>query len=68
MTVPIENLMKNIGNRYRLVLASARRANDLLSQGDNLELQNKKKVPTIALEEIAAGVVKVQIKKSSKKS
>ena len=52
---------------YRLVLTAAARANELVQGAQPLVKTNAKKVTTIALEEIAAGMVRYENKPKSKK-
>lgn len=57
MTVPLEELVKNINSRYKLVLAAAQRANELAKGEPSLIVTKSKKVPAVALEEIAKGKI-----------
>lgn len=67
MTVPLEDLMKQISNRYRLVLAAARRANDLAAKNPSEAADSKKKIATVALSEIAEGKVHCEPSKETRK-
>ena len=67
MSASLEELMKQIPNRYQLVLAAARRANDLALGAQSTAGESKKKIATIALDEIALGKVHYEIKKDTKK-
>ena len=68
MTVPLENLRKQVPNRYQLVLVAARRANELVSGGPPLiESGAGDKAAGVALEEIAQGKVRYEPGKESKK-
>ena len=68
MTVPLENLMKHISNRYQLVLIAARRGNELVSGAPPLVGGKLGKIAAIALEEIGEGKVQYEPAKESKKS
>jgi len=67
MTVPLEALMKQVGNRYQLVLVAARRANELVG-GNPPCIESKKgsKIPTVALDEISLGKVRYEATKEKK--
>lgn len=61
--VPIEELLKQVDSRYKLVILASRRAMELNEGGQRLiEINPKTKVSTIALEEIREG--KIGYKKS----
>lgn len=67
MTVPLEALMKQVGNRYQLVLVAARRANELVSGNPPcIEARKGCKIPTIALDEISLGKVRHEAGKEKK--
>ena len=69
MIVPLEELLKNTSSHYKLVLAAAQRANELMKDGQALVVTKSKKPPIIALEELAKGKVKLEeTKEKSKKS
>jgi len=55
--IPIEELAKQTGSIYRLVVLAARRAAELNEGAAPLVQVNSKKVATIALEEIRQGLV-----------
>ena len=57
MSVSIEELVKNIGGVYKLVLVAARRASELNEGAPPLIQTESKKAATVALEEIRQGVV-----------
>lgn len=67
MTVPLEELVKNIGSHYKLVLAAAQRANELAKGNPPLIVTKSKKVPLVALEEIAKGKVHIEEKEPKAK-
>ena len=52
---------------FKLVLTAAGRANELAQGAQPLVKTPSKKVTTVALEEIAAGVVRYELKVKSKK-
>lgn len=59
ITLPIEYENKKLDGRYRLVIASVKRAK-LLSQGALPKIQSKaQKITTLAIEEVATGAVNV---------
>ena len=64
--VPVENLIKQCPDIFKLVLGAAERANELNEGAAPLVKSNFKKVTTIALEEIAAGCVKIDPDKGKK--
>ena len=68
MTVPLEELLKNISSRFYLVLTAAQRASELAQGAPPLIVTKSKKPAVIALEEITKGKVHCEIKKSEKKS
>ena len=55
--VPIEELTKQIGSVYKLVVLAARRAAELNEGAAPLVQVNSKKAATIALEEIRQGLI-----------
>ena len=57
MTVPLEQLLKNISSRFHLVLTGALRANELAAGNPSLIVTKSKKAPVVALEEIAKGKI-----------
>ena len=60
--------MKQVQNRYQLVLIAARRANELISGAPPLLEAGKEKISIVALHEIAEGKVRYEVTKESKKS
>lgn len=59
ITLPIEHNNKKLDGRYRLVIASVKRAK-LLSQGALPKIQSKaQKITTLAIEEVALDAVDV---------
>ena len=59
ITLPIEHKNKKLDGRYRLVIASVKRAK-LLSQGALPKIQSKaQKITTLAIEEVAMDAVDV---------
>ena len=66
MSVPMEELVKNISSHYKLVLAAAQRANQLAKGAPPLIVTKSKKVPAIALEEIAKGKIHIEKLKKTK--
>lgn len=66
MTVPLEDLMKQIGSRYKLTLVSAQRANELITGAPALVETKSKKPGVVALEEIAKGKVRYETKPEGK--
>ena len=67
MTVPLEELMKNVKSHYKLVLAAAQRANELAKGAHPLVVTKSKKPPVIALQEIAKGKVRCEEKDTKAK-
>lgn len=65
--VALEKLMRQDTSLYKLVLAAAARANELAQGAQPLVRTASKKVSTIALEEIAAGKVGYELKKTQAK-
>ncbi len=58
MNVPLEELLKNTESHYKLVLAAAQRANELMKDGSLAMVVTKSKKPAVvALEEMAKGKV-----------
>lgn len=66
MNVPLEELVKNISSHYKLVLAAAQRANELARGIPPLIVTKSKKVPIVALEEIAKGKIHIEETKETK--
>jgi DNA-directed RNA polymerase subunit omega len=68
MTVSVEALLKQIPNRYQLVLVAARRTNDIAAGAPPLVPAGHKasKITTIALDEIVQEKVKYEILKEKK--
>ena len=58
---PLEELMARVDSKYTLVVASARRARDLMAGRDQPRIDAYSNKPvSIALEEIAAGAIVAQ--------
>lgn len=68
MIVPLEDLLKNTKSHYKLVLAAAQRANELMKDGQALVVTKSKKPAIIALEEMAKGKVLCEEDKEPTKS
>lgn len=69
MIVPLEGLLKNTSSHYKLVLAAAQRANELMKDGQAMVVTKSKKPAIIALEEMTKGKVRLEeTKEKSKKS
>ena len=68
MIVPLEELLKNTQSHYKLVLAAAQRANELMKDGHALVVTKSKKPAVVALEEIAKGKVRCEEDKETAKS
>lgn len=66
MVIPLEELLKNEGSHYKLVLLAARRANEILKGAPPLIVTKSKKPGIVALEEIAKGKVKLEESKETK--
>lgn len=68
--VPLEKLLRQREDvsLYKLVLACARRANELAGGAQPLLKPDSKKVSTIALQEIADGKVRYEILAKGKKA
>ena len=67
--VPLEKLVKTKETSlFKLVLTAAARANELAQGAEPLIKCDSKKVSTIALEELAAGKVRYEVKGKNKKS
>lgn len=64
--VSLEKLIQQCGSLYKLVLGAAERANELNVSAEPLVKTSARKVTTIALEEILAGKVKIELKASKK--
>jgi len=61
--IPMEDLLKKVDSRYKLVILASRRATELSDGGQRLvDISPKAKISTIALEEIREG--KINYKKS----
>ena len=58
--ITVEDCLKNIPNRFQLVLAATYRAR-MLSQGHAPKIESKNKPGVTALREIAAGAVGVEM-------
>ncbi len=58
--ITVEDCLKNIPNRFQLVLAATYRAR-MLSQGHAPKIESKNKPGVTALREIAAGEVGVEM-------
>lgn len=55
---PLEDLMSRVDSKYTLVVAAAKRARDLMAGKDQPRIEPYSNKPvSIALEEIAAGVI-----------
>jgi len=54
-------LLKQVDNRYRLVNIIAKRARDISAQGDGYDDENYEKPVSKAIEEIAAGKLRVTV-------
>lgn len=61
--VPIEKLIHKDESLFKLILASAARANELAQGAQPLVQTSSKKVSTVALEEIASGKVRYELLK-----
>lgn len=68
MIVPLEELLKNTRSHYKLVLAAAQRANELMKDGQAMVVTKSKKPAVIALEEMAKGIVSCEEDKDNSKS
>ena len=68
MIVPLEDLLKNTKSHYKLVLAAAQRANELMKDGQAMVVTKSKKPAVIALEEMAKGKVLCEEDKEPAKS
>ncbi len=66
MIVPLEDLLKNTSSHYKLVLAAAQRANELMKDGQALIVTKSKKPAVVALEEMAKGLVRCEEDKDTK--
>lgn len=67
MIVPLEDLLKNTKSHYKLVLAAAQRANELMKDGQAMVVTKSKKPAVIALEEMSKGIVRCEEDKESAK-
>lgn len=63
---PLRELMKKVDSKYSLVVAASKRARQIVAKKESTVFENHKPV-TLALQEIAAGKVKIW-RKASKKS
>jgi DNA-directed RNA polymerase subunit omega len=63
--ITIEDCLKNIPNRFQLTLAATYRARQLL-QGHTPKVEAKDKPTVVALREIAAGKVGIEMLKKSR--
>lgn len=68
MIVALEDLLKNTSSHYKLVLAAAQRANELMKDGQALVVTKSKKPAVIALEEMAKGKVRCEEDKELSKT
>ncbi len=71
MIIPLEGLLKHTTSHYKLVLAAAQRANELMKDGQAMVVTKSKKPAIIALEEMTKGIVQVEetpAKEKTKKS
>jgi DNA-directed RNA polymerase omega subunit len=68
MIVPLEELLKNTKSHYKLVLAAAQRANELMKDGQAMVVTKSKKPAVIAIEEMAKGKVLCEEDKEPAKS
>lgn len=66
MPVPMEELLKNTNSYYRLVLAVAQRANQLVKGMPSVVVPTSKKPAIIALEEMAKGKIHCEDAKDTK--
>lgn len=66
MIVPLEELLKTTPSHYKLVLAAAQRANELMKNPHPLVITKSKKPSLIALEEIAKGKIRLEETKAKK--
>lgn len=55
----VQELLKNVGNRYELVVATAKRARQLADGNDALTNKKEASVVTLAAVEIAEGKVHI---------
>lgn len=60
--VPIQDLLSKTGSIYKLVVLASKRALELSNGARKLVEKDSEKICTIALEEIAQGKVKMQVK------
>ena len=65
--VTVEDCLKNVTNRFALVLLATKRTRQLLDGAVPL-VQAKNKMPIISLREIAAGKVREKVEETGKKS
>ncbi|MBI1977454.1 MAG: DNA-directed RNA polymerase subunit omega [Candidatus Omnitrophica bacterium] len=66
MPVPMEELLKNTNSYYKLVLAAAQRANELVKGMPSVVVPTSKKPAVVALEEIAKGKIHCEDTKDAK--
>ncbi len=59
--VPLEKMIQQCPNIFKLVLGAAERANELNEGAEPLVKSASNKVTTVALEEIVAGKVKIEV-------
>ena len=57
--VPLEKMIEQCPNLFKLVLGASERANELNEGAEPLVKSSAKKVTTVTLEEIVAGKVKI---------
>jgi len=62
MQISVEELVKNMGSVYKLVIVAARRAAELNEGAPPLVVCDSKKVVTVALEEIRQGLITYKLK------
>jgi DNA-directed RNA polymerase subunit omega len=61
--ISLEELMKKVPNKFKLVLLSAKRARELTAGAPKLIKTNSEKETVIALEEIRQGKIKLEEEK-----
>jgi DNA-directed RNA polymerase omega subunit len=66
MNLPLEELLKQMNSHFKLVLAGAKRANELAGGAPPLIVSKSKKAHMIALEEIAKGKLHCEELKETK--
>jgi len=67
LTPPLEDLLKKVDSKYSLVVAAARRGRQLMEGHPKLVESSSHKPVTIALQEMAAGRVRVEPSRVSPK-